>query len=117
MQRHLGARAAGTQARQPNVGRVAMHRNQDDVPPVRLQKRSDSIKNRLNTLLGDHLAPPVGYPTEGNGHAVLNDAFSAAFDTGRQSTAGFEAVGWEVFRRRREKTPNLSEGYVLERSS
>ena len=33
-----------------------MHRDQDDVPAVRLQKRSDSIENRLDTLFGNHLA-------------------------------------------------------------
>jgi hypothetical protein len=82
MQGHLGARAARAHARQPDVRRVAVHIHEEDVPSVCLQKRPDPIENRLNALFGDHQVPPVGYPPEGNGHAVSARLFLRDFVAG-----------------------------------
>src|SRR4051812_25530469 len=54
VERHVGARTAGTHAGEPHIGAVAIDRDQFDVAAIGLHERPHPRQDRFDALSGDH---------------------------------------------------------------
>src|SRR5712691_3011753 len=54
IQRHVRARASGTQAGELDVGRIAVDINEEDVAAVRVHERTHAVEDRFHAFSGNH---------------------------------------------------------------